>query len=127
MASFMKSIIKEVNTIKSMLDIPALKKQRELLRKRLEEAEKIYTKYNTILDKAVLIKETANTMLELCNICLEGNEFEIDKANVLNVALLKSVEIANNESNRAFAEIQWLEGEIEKINVELNAAREAVR
>ncbi len=123
----MKSIIKEVNTIKSMLDIPALKKQRELLRKRLEEAEKIYTKYNTILDKAVLIKETANTMLELCNICLEGNEFEIDKANVLNVALLKSVEIANNESNRAFAEIQWLEGEIEKINVELNAAREAVR
>jgi len=127
MASFMKSIIKEVNTIKSMLDIPALKNQRERLRKRLEEVEKIYTKYNTILDKAVLIKETANTMLELCNICLEGNEFEIDKANVLNVALLKSVEIANNESNRAFAEIQWLEGEIEKINVELNAAREAVR
>lgn len=127
MASFIKSIIKEVNTIKSMLDIPALKNQRERLRKRLEEVEKIYTKYNTILDKAVLIKETANTMLELCNICLEGNEFEIDKANVLNVALLKSVEIANNESNRAFAEIQWLEGEIEKINVELNAAREAVR
>jgi len=127
MASFIKTIIKEVNTIKSMLDIPALKNQRERLRKRLEEVEKIYTKYNTILDKAVLIKETANTMLELCNICLEGNEFEIDKANVLNVALLKSVEIANNESNRAFAEIQWLEGEIEKINVELNAAREAVR
>lgn len=127
MASFIKTIIKEVNTIKSMLDIPALKNQRERLRKRLEEVEKIYTKYNTILDKAVLIKETANTMLELCNICLEGNEFEIDKANVLNVALLNSVEIANNESNRAFAEIQWLNGEIEKINVELNAAREAVR
>lgn len=123
----MKSIIKEVSTIKSMLDIPALKNEREGLKKQLEEAEKTYTKHNTILDKATLIKETASTMLELCNICLQGNEFELDKANTLNVALLASVEIAKEGSNRAFTEIKRLESEIEKINVKLSAAREAVR
>ena len=127
MASFIKSIVKEVNTIKSMLDIPALKNERETLRKQLEEAQNTYTKHQTILDKSTMIKETVTAMLDVCNICLQGNAFEMEKANTLNNALLDSIEKAQEGSNRAFTEIKRLESEIEKINVKLSAAREAVR
>ena len=127
MASFIKSIVKEVNIVKSMLDIPALKNEKESLTHKLEEAQKIYTKHQTILDKSTTIKETVTAMLDVCNLCLEGNAFELDKANTLNNALLDSIEKAQEGSDRAFAEIKRIESEIEKINGKLSAARAAVR
>jgi hypothetical protein len=64
--SFLKSIVKEINVAKSMIDIPGLKEERDKLQSELEKCLAEIEKVNTVVVESVHVCETATNFQKYC-------------------------------------------------------------
>ena len=126
MSSFIKSIVKEIKTVKSMIDIPELKRERDAVNKKLQSAREMQKSQQNILDHLYIINQTTHNLKSLEKVCYEQMPGELERAQSVIVHLNNCVKkaeehiILNNEN------ISKLEQELQRINDRLSAARAAV-
>jgi chromosome segregation ATPase len=125
--SFIKSIVKEIKTVKSMLDIPELKNERSNLSKKLESHNSIVDKHQKIIQKKEDIEKTVRDLEEVVEICLKEKEDEFNSAKKVIEAILNCVEDSEKKIKSETEEISRLEQELKRVNDKLSAARASVR
>lgn len=123
--SFIKSIAKEIKSIKSMIDIPELKNERERIKKRIEESRIVHEKQQKIVQNRERIRQVFRDFEDIVSLSFEEGEQE-SAQNVINT-LLTRVEESEKLSASVEGDISRLEQELKKVNDKLSAARGAVR
>lgn len=124
--SFFKNIAKEINVVKSMLDIPELKKERDILTKKLQNACQVQQTEQDIIDRAHIIRQTTQLLQSIENVCYKDRPSELERAqNVINY-LNDRVKNAEEFVIRNRENISVLEQKIQKINDKLSKARAVV-
>lgn len=124
--AFFKTIAKEINVVKSMIDIPELKKERDILTKKLQNACHVQQTEQDIIDRAHIIRQTTQQLQSLENVCYKDRPSELERAqNVINY-LNDRVKNAEEFIIRNRENISVLEQKIKKINDKLSKARAVV-
>jgi predicted nucleic acid-binding Zn-ribbon protein len=125
--SFIKNLVKEIKTVKSMIDIPDLKNERDRINKRMEELNKSYEKHRLIADYETRIRQVMRDLEDVSEICFEGQEEYKNSAKQVIDALANRVEEAEKSSKSIEEEISRVTGDLQRVNDKLSAARAAVR
>lgn len=124
--SFFKKIAKEINVVKSMIDIPELKKERHILNKNLQDAYLAQQTEQDIIDRAHIIRQTTQLLQSLENVCYKDRPSELERAQTVINYLNDSVKNAEEFIIRNKENISVLEQNIKKINDKLSKARAMV-
>jgi chromosome segregation ATPase len=123
--SFIKSLVKEIKTVKSMINIPDLKNERERFHRKIDELRTTVAEQQKVIQQEGRILQVTRDLEELIGICFEEKEKERAQEVINN--LLNRVEEAEKISKSKEEEISRLEQELERVNEKLSAARAAVR
>ncbi len=75
--SFIKSIVKEINIAKSMLDIPALKQERDKLQTELSICNKQIDNITNSISTIDTIYATAKSLQEVSSLCFEEDDKQV--------------------------------------------------
>lgn len=86
--SFIKSIAKEIKSIKSMIDIPELKNERERIKKRIEESRIVHEKQQKIVQNRERIRQVFRDFEDIVSLSFEEGEQE-SAQNVINTLLTR--------------------------------------
>jgi hypothetical protein len=123
--SFIKSIVKEMNVAKSMLDIPALKHEREQLQ---VELSKCVDEIGIISEKIAsldIIYATSKSLKEISGICLNTDDQQT--ALRLSNQMCEFCDGLQNKLRELNKKRDDLIGDIESVNKKLKKARENVK
>ena len=127
--SFIKSLVKEIKTVKSMIDIPELKNERDRINKKLEELRRSHEKHHLIIEYNARIRQVMRELEDVSEICFDGPEQEESKNSAKQVigALANRVEDAEKWAKSLEEEISRVNQELQRVNEKLSEARAAVR
>lgn len=129
--SFIKNLVKEIKTVKSMIDIPELKAERERLNQKIKSLNTTVCETQLILQNEVRIRQVMRELEDLSLICFEGpGEGQEEKRNSTKQVidnLKNKFEEAQKNSLHTAEELSRLEQELKRVNEKLSAARANVR
>jgi len=123
--SFIKSIVKEMNVAKSMLDIPALKHEREELQVELNKCVDEISKSTANLAFLDNIYATSKSLKEISGICLNADDQQT--ALRLSNQMCEFCDGLQNKLKELNKKRDDLIGDIESVNKKLKKARDNVK
>jgi hypothetical protein len=119
--SFFKTIAKEIQTVKSKLHVPDLRNQRYTLQKQLEESRNSLCEVRLVHDHGSRIRQVMRDLVDVSEICFEGQQDKKDSAQKVIHHLANRVEEADNLMHSLELKISKLEQELQMVNEKLSA------
>lgn len=129
--SFFKNIVKEIKTVKSMIDIPELKNEREKLNRKMEKLNATKEEHDLIIQNETRIRQVMRELEDLSSICFRGQEEGQEEKRTSTKQVIDNLQNKLEESERIVSstaeELSRVEQDLKRVNEKLSAARAAVR
>lgn len=130
--SLFKAIAKEIKTVKSMLDIPELKNERQAIRRKIDMIRANIEKNQQIINKREVIERTIRDLEDVWDICFNhekeaGLEDHYGLAGKVIESLQTSVANATLDITTDLEQLSLLEENLQQVNKMLDTARANVK
>ena len=122
--SFLKSLVKEVNVAKSMIDIPVLKQERDDLQKEIDKCLAEIEKVNTVVVESTNISDATANFQKYCKY-LNSEEQQI--ALQLSEKMQQYVKNSQTKLTESMDKHNNLQKKMESVNDKLKKARANVK
>lgn len=120
MSHLLKSIIKEVKSIKNIVDIPETKKKRNILNQQIIEIQNEINNQQIILNQQQLLNDTSNNLKIISSLNMINNNIHIES---LLIQFNDLIVVTQTKLNNNLSTLKELELKVQDINKQLDKMR----